>query len=233
MITRRNLIAIILCLITATMACGQAVQELAANNHSASSPRIALKMKGKINHERWEKGQTAEVEFSRIPQNIEEFKELQSTLGKEPQGAVALQIMAFEMFHRDQEMGSKALELNNTPTNLNSTKRQLKEVFRDGDSYARPYLAAALLAGATAENAYTPSKPYRVSMRVDPVTKYQYSSDYDGEVIYLQVDSKGWDQNWRAVQVIKPADSDYYVVFNCPALYIQCKKIRGKWQGLD
>ena len=215
------------------MACGQAVQELAANNHSASSPRIALKMKGKINHERWEKGQTAEVEFSRIPQNIEEFMELQSTLGKEPQGAVALQIMAFEMFHRDQEMGSKALELNNTPTNLNSTKRQLKEVFRDGDSYARPYLAAALLAGATAENAYTPSKPYRVSMRVDPVTKYQYSSDYDGEVIYLQVDSKGWDQNWRAVQVVKPADSDYYGVFNCPALYIQCKKIRGKWQGLD
>lgn len=195
--------------------------------------KISCKISGKINHDSWEKGQKATVEFSRIPATIEEFKELQAVLGLEPQGAVALQVMAFEMFRRDEALGSEALQLNNTMTNLSSTKYQLKELNRNGDSYARPYLAAALLEGATPENGYAPSKPYKVNVRVNPVQKYAYSNSYDANVIYLQVDSKGWDTNWRAVEVLKPADSDFYVVFNCPALYTQCKKIRGTWQGLE
>ena len=242
---KRNITLAIVCS-AAIVACGQGGREYATANSEvnrseaqvATEPmsqatKLTFKIKGKINHDKWDKSQTAEVEFSRIPQSIEEFKELQQSLGKEPQGAVALQIMAFEMFHRDSQMGSQALDLNNTQINANGTKRQLKEVLREDDSYGRPYLAAALLVGATPENAYSPSKPYKVSLRVDPVTKYQYSSDYDGNVIYLQVDGKGWDTNWRGVQVVKPADSEYYLIFNCPALYTQCKKIRGEWQGLD
>ncbi len=242
MMKKRNILSAFICM-TALVACGQEQAAISSNGNQGEtqaateqlSPatKITFKLKGKINHDRWDKSQTAEVEFSRIPQSIEEFTELQKTLGKEPQGAVALQIMAFEMFHRDSNLGSQALDLNNTQINASGTKRRLKEVLREDDSYGRPYLAAALLVGATPENAYSPSKPYKVSLRVDPVTKYQYSSDYDGEVIYLQVDGKGWDSNWRGVQVVKPADSEYYLIFNCPALYTQCKKIRGKWQGLD
>ena len=53
-----------------------------------------------------------------------------------------------------------------------------------------------------------------------------------GTVIYLQIDSEGWDTNWRGVEVVRPEGEAYYVVSNCPAMYTQCKQIKGTWQGL-
>ncbi|MBQ4367353.1 MAG: hypothetical protein II786_04630 [Muribaculaceae bacterium] len=190
------------------------------------------KMKGKINHGKWSKHQSSTVTFTHIPATLDEFKEVQKVLGTEPQGAVALQVMAFEMFRRDQQLGTEALKLNNTPTNLSSTLRQLKEVLGPDDSYARPYLAAALMQGANPANAYTPAYPYQVKMKVDPNKKYQESELLDGVVIYLLIDSEGWDTNWRGVELVRPEDAPYYLVSNCPAMYTQCKKIKGKFAGL-
>ena len=154
-------------------------------------------------------------------------------IATEPQGAVALQVMAFELYRRNPEIGEKALKMNNTEVNFTQTLRQLKEMMDTKDAnYARPYLAAALLKGATPDNAYKPSEPYTVSVRVNPTSKYQESDFLQGTVIYLQVDSKGWDTNWRGVEVVKPKGEQYYIVSNCPALYTQCKKINGDWKEL-
>lgn len=190
------------------------------------------KIDGRINHEGWNKSQNSRVTFTGIPATIEEFMQVQRTLGTEPQGAVALQVMAFEMFRRDRALGEEALRLNNTSTNYNSTVAQLKEVMGSDASYARPYIAAALMDGAKNTNAYEPKYPYCVKIRVNPVNKYQESEFLEGTVIYLQIDSEGWDTNWRGVEVVRPEGTDYFVVSNCPALYTQCKKIKGTWQGL-
>lgn len=192
----------------------------------------SYKMKGKINHERWSKHQSSTVTFERIPATLDEFKQVQQVLGTEPQGAVALQVMAFEMFRRDPALGTEALKLNNTSTNLSSTVRRLKEILGDDDSYNRPYLPAALMQGAKPTNAYTPDFPYQVKMKVDPVKKYQESELLEGIVIYLLIDSEGWDTNWRGVELVKPEGQPYYLVSNCPAMYTQCKKIKGQYAGL-
>ncbi len=194
--------------------------------------RATFKWEGKINHDQWNKSQKSTVAFSRFPADMDEFRQARDFLGREPQGAAALMVMAMEMYHRDKEMGIEALKLMNTSTNYNSVIRQLKEVMGSDESYARPYLPAALLVGANAKNGYSPAEPYRVKVRVNPVTQYQESELLDGTVIYLQIDGAGWDTNWRGIEVVKPDGEDFYVVSNCPALYTQCKKIKGTYQGL-
>ena len=195
---------------------------------------ITCELKGKVNHDKWEADQLTSVSFSAIPTTIEQFKALQREVGIEPQGALALQVLAFEMYRRDAKLGEEALRLNNTQVNVQATQLQLKEMMNVKDAfYSRPYIAAALMKGASAANGYQPDKPYTIEMRVDPAKKYQESQLLGGTVIYLQINSKGWDTNWRGAEVVKPNGSDYYVVSNCPALYTQCKQMQGEWQPLE
>lgn len=189
-------------------------------------------VRGAISHTTWNKDESSSVIFTSFPATLDEFKQAREQLGREPQGAVALQVMAFELYRRDREAGQAALQLVNTATNYNSTIYQLKEMMGKDAYYSRPYLAAALLQGATPDNAYTPSSPYTVKVRVSPTSRYQESQLLRGTVIYLQIDSQGWDTSWRGVEVVKPEGQDYYVVSNCPAMYTQCKQIKGTWTPL-
>ena len=165
----------------------------------------------RISHTRWVGDKKTSVEFDAFPTTLDEWKAMQQHLGSEPQGAVALQVMAFELY-------------NNTSTNYNSTVERLREIMGKDQYYARPYIAWAMLKGATPENGYTVRAPYKIEMKVDPNKKYQQSQLLHGTVIYLLIDSKGWDTNWRGVEVVKPRGSKYFVVSNCPAMYTQCKE---------
>lgn len=203
---------------------------------NSQKEKITFKMSGKINHDTYDKSQTAKVEFSRIPADLDEFKELQKDLGKEPHGCVALQVMAMEMFLRNQSVGKEALKLNNTSTNLNSVTERLKEHSRTGDSYAQRYIVASMLKGAKPSNGYNPTKPYTAEIRVSPTKEYQTGSSFIiGTVIYLEIYREGDDTPWRGVEVYKPQGSDYFVVVNNPAMYTQCKYIAAgqTFKGLD
>lgn len=186
------------------------------------------KINKRISHTSWDGDKKTSVEFDAFPTTIEEWQEMQKKLGGEPQGAVALQVMAFELYRNNRTDGEQALRLNNTPTNYNSTVRRLNEIMGKDQYYARPYIAWAMLKGATPENGYTARPPYKIEMKVDPNKKYQESQMLKGTVIYLLIDSKGWDTNWRGVEVVKPEGSDYFVVSNCPAMYTQCKEAKTK-----
>jgi len=190
-------------------------------------------MTGRINHDDYDKTQTATVSFSRIPETLEEFLELQEKLGVEPQGAIALQVIAFEMYRRDKTVGTEAIRANNTQTNFNDCLRQLKEKLGKDPGYAQPYIVAALMVGASPSNGYQPRKPYTISLRVNPAVEYKESQILGGTVLYLQVNSEGWSQNWRGAEVVKPYDSDYYLVSNCPAFYVGCAPMRGQWKPID
>ena len=196
----------------------QAIKKITRDN--------SLRFQCNISHTEWEPGKETMVEFSSFPTTLSEWKFQQKTLGKEPQGAVALQVMAFELYRHNRADGEHALRLNNTSTNYNSTVERLKEIMGKDKYYARPYIAWAMLRGATPENGYTVHPPYTIDMKVDPNKRYQESQLLHGTVIYLLINSKGWDTNWRGVEVVKPQGSDYYVVSNCPAMYTQCKEAK-------
>lgn len=200
--------------------------EQAERQHQRSDNTIEASCTGTIDHSTWKPDASTSVEFSAFPKNIDQWKQMQETLGTEPQGAAALQVMAFELYRNNRTDGEEALRLNNTTTNYNSTVERLREIMGNDKFYARPYIAWALLNGATPENGYSVEPPYIINMKVDPNKKYQQSQFLKGTVIYLLIDSKGWDTNWRGVEVVKPEGSKYFVVSNCPALYTQCKEAK-------
>lgn len=177
-----------------------------------------------------------EVSVEAIPTTVEEFKALQTELGKTPEGCVLLQLVAMEMYRRDKDLGRECLSLNNTTTNLSSVTGRLNELFRENDSYARPYIVAACFKGAKPSNGYNPETPYTIEVRMDPTKNDQRSQLLKGVVKYVQLYSDGWDTHWRNVDVVQQQGEDFYRVSNCPAILTQCKEVdfdaSEEWKGL-
>ena len=147
--------------------------------------------------------------------------------------------MAMAIYGRDRAEGEKCIRLINYSSNVNSVLSQLKEKFGtsqyapENDSYHQPYLPAAVLEGATPQNAYTPKYPYTVNMRASVNKHQELQIVGSGRVMYLYVMGKGWDTEQRSVEIIRQPNQPLYQIFNCPSLYTQCKTIQGRWQGLE
>ena len=134
------------------------------------------------------------VSIQRIPASVEEFQALQAELGTTPEGCIMLQLVAMEMYRRDRNVGLECLTLNNTETNLSFVTSRLKEIFREGDSYARPYLVSTYFKGAKPSNGYNPEKPYTIRVRRNPAyPNDERSQSLKGYVKYFQVYSDGYD----------------------------------------
>lgn len=166
------------------------------------------------------------VSIERIPATLEEFQALQAEIGTTPEGCIMLQLVAMEMYRRNRSVGIDCLQLNNTDTNLSSMKRRLDELYRENDSYARPYLVSSCFKGATPANGYNPTKPYTIQVRRDPTRpEDERSQILKGYVKHLQVYSDGYDTPWRGVDVVQQKGDEYYRVSNCPAILTQCKEV--------
>ena len=176
------------------------------------------------------------VTFEKCPTTLEEFKAFQAEYGTTPEGTVAVQLVAMEMYRHDKNVGQQCLALCNTDVNLSSVTRRLNELYRENDSYARPYLVSAMLYGAKPSNGYNPHKPYTIRLRKDPTKDDERSQMLKGVVVHLQLYSDGYDTPWRNVDVVKQKGDDYYRVSNCPAILTQCKEIdfdaSDDWHGL-
>ena len=182
-------------------------------------------LKDKALSEAYKAGTKMSVTIESIPQSVEEFQALQEKLGKDPKGAVALEVVAIEMYRQlGKEIGTECIKLCNTDLNVGSVTSRIKELFRENDSYARPYQMAAFMKGASPENGYNPDKPYVIEMFPDRTTKPQRNSDGTTE-LFFQIISHGHDVGSQRVYVVKPNGSEYYLVDNCPGLYSQVKKI--------
>ena len=190
---------------------------------------LKVTIDGAINHTTYTKGEKGSVTFNRFPANVEEFKTVRDQIGGEPHGAVALQIMAFEMYRRDRQAGEACIKLNNTVLNVAPCTRRLKEIFGGDLVYSRAYQMAAFLKGATPENGYNPTEPYVVEVYVNPGVEYIQSNDYQTKVLVLEVTTKGKDSGRETVRVLKTARpgeasaNKYFVVENSPGLYSQVK----------
>jgi hypothetical protein len=196
---------------------------------------------GTINHSTYAQGQSGTVTFNRFPASVEEFKSVREKIGGEPHGAVALQLMAYEMYRRNRTRGEECIRLNNVIVNITTAISQLGQLFGSDQYYGRPYQIAAFLKGATPTNGYNPAKPYTVEVRVAPAVAYEYSNDYQNTVLYLEVLTQGKDRGSELVAVLKtlrpgePGEGKYFIVFNCPGLYAQVKEVSfsSSFNGLD
>lgn len=203
---------------------------------------LEVSMTGTINHTTYTAGESATVTFSRFPRSVDEFKMVREQIGTEPQGAVALQVMAYEMFRRDRKLGEQVLRMNTTTTNITMVLSRLKSIF-DGDAQSnRPYQMGAFLKGATPENGYNPEKPYTVEIIVDKGRKYEKFNAYQTTLIHLMVLTKGDDGGKRHISVMqtqKPGqpgeNGKFYIVNQSDGLHLRVKdkSFSAPFNGLD
>ena len=208
---------------------------------STSSGSIEVSISGTISPTTHIPGQSGTVTFSRFPATVEEFVQVREKIGGKPHGAVALQIMAYEMFRRNRAVGEECIRLNTVSNNILTPTSRLRELYGNDANYARPYQMAAFLKGATPQNGYNPTKPYKIEVRVNKAQKYQYSNDYQTSVLYLQVLTQGKSTGAESVSVLrthKPGESSqgtYFIVFGCAGLYssVQAVSFTSPFKGLD
>ena len=193
-------------------------------------------MRGTLSIESYDQQATGEVTFTHVPADFAEFEAVyKQFLGKTPHGTAAMMPMAMELYGRDRALGLQCLELICYPSNVRSvtsildTKYKASSQSPDNDPYIQRYLPAAVLKGATPDNAYS---PYTVEMRASVNSHKQMQFMGSGTVMYIYVMGKGWDTEKRQVEIVQEPGSELHQVFNCPSLYTQCKNIKGKWQGL-
>ena len=218
------------------------IQVFAGSTSGQGHPPIEVKMSGKIDHNRCIPGQKASVTFDRFPATMREFEQVRKQIGTEPHGAVALQVMAYEMFRRDKELGLRCIALNNASNHSgkdSSPVRQLTSIFRD-DNSGRPYQMASFLKGATPENGYNPTKPYTIEVFSDRGRGYEESSAYQTTVVRMYIVTSGRDDKQVPISVVKTfkpdenSDGTYFIVTGGP-LYSRCKEksFRHQFMGLD
>ena len=202
---------------------------------------LEVTISGNISHTTHTPDQSGTVTLTRFPATVNEFKQVREQIGGEPHGAVALQIMAFEMYRRNKKIGEECIRLNSLSNTVTSSLARLNELFGKDANYARPYQMAAHLKGATPENGYNPTKPYTIEVKVNNGKPYQHSDIYQTEVLYLRVITNGRDSGTNGIDVLKTYDPNqssegkYFIIFACSDLYSQVKAISftTTFNGLD
>lgn len=185
---------------------------------------------------------TASVTFTNVPSGYTEFEAVYNgLLGKSMQGTAAMIPMAMEIYARDAATGERCFNLLcKGSATVSELIRILKTKFNyspyspEIDPYVQRYLPAVTLKGAAYNNGYNPTEPYTVEMCRSANAPATYSFDAYGMVYYLYILAPGgWDTPQRGVDIFKADNSDFYKVFQCPALYTQCKITNGDvWNGL-
>ena len=145
--------------------------------------------------------------------------------------------MAIELYARDAAVGERCFNLlcnsSSTVSNITrilKTKLVPSQHAPANDPYIQRYMAAALLKGAKADNAYSPDMPYTVEMAASPNGVHNVTGGTD---TFIYIIAHGWDTFQRGVEIFKADGSDMYKVYNCPSCYTQCKNIKGEWAGLQ
>lgn len=235
---------VMLVLLFVFSSCGSnTTSEREQSTRSTTPPATPLEVSitGEIDHNTHTAGQSGTVIFNRFPANEKEFKEVREKIGREPHGAVALQLMAYEMYRRNADAGTACIELNNTINNVNPAIDRLKQLFGSDQNYARPYQIAAFIKGATPDNGYNPTQPYTIEVKVNDGREYDYSQDYQSNMLYLEVLTQGKDHGSETVYVVKtkkpdePGDGEFFIVNNCPGVYSQVKPVsfENPFNGLE
>ena len=177
-------------------------------------------------------GEEVSISFDRFPTNLADFQrtydELKLTMG----GVIVGNLMAYHLYYYDNAVGTAAIKLCNYENNVNSVTSRLHEKFnknRISDSYCEPYLVASYLEGASPLNAYHPTKPYTVKLRMHPSDARAPQTggfSFTGVDYTIQIwcngvkNEDGTYGTWRNVEVLAKKGLKDFTMFNCPSLYV-------------
>ncbi len=142
-----------------------------------------------------------EVSFEKLPQSLEDLKQLLEASLNKPHYAVALLIPALHLWSLNQDEAIKMINYLKGPKplstyDINFISERLKN---------KEYTVASYFTGAIPENNYEPSLPYTVLISVLP-----HSEDEEGYIKYY-MQSNGAD-SLRPVQVrLKPSSGQWFL----------------------
>ena len=140
-----------------------------------------------------------EIVFQSLPNTYSEFAALPQQDLTRPENTCALFFCALKLFVEKREEGIAAINLLKGPVALSNMDIQfLRDRFMD-----QTYLPRVYFEGATPQNNYTPSVPYRVNILSDPRPQ-----DMPDGYLRFYVRSAGAD-NPRAMKVRRKGDKWY------------------------
>lgn len=185
--------------------------------------------------------QSETVTWASFPVNVGELKVAQQQIGQTIGGAVALQLMAFEIYRHDNSEGEEAVKLVNYKSNVQSVLSVISQRYNhsqyapEEDLYVQPYIVASNLEGATIANRYTPNEPYRLTVYWDDRqsrSPVEEASVYmgGGHLCNVYIVNANYSSAKRYLQVIKNTDEAPFLIYSSSNLYTQCPPIAGTWE---
>ena len=209
-----------------------------SGNNTSATP-LQVSVSGNISADNFVKGTVGTVTFNRFPANVNEWKQVREQIGETMPGAVALQIMACELYRRNNNAGAECIKLNTVSNQVKSYTGLVKDLFRR----SRPYQYAAYLKDASWDNGYNPTKPYVITVEVGATSNVEYSNSYQTNIYGLFVKSNGHEMHdgWQPVSVMvtakpgEPGEGKYYIIFASSSIFLQCKEksFTAAFNGLD
>jgi hypothetical protein len=157
------------------------------------------KIKNAVNAEKPADGKA--FVFDTIPTSLEEFKARPEADLKDPDGVVALAVIAFNIYPVNEELSLAMLNFLKGPSPLsNQDKALIKEQLRGKD-----YLPRSYFVGATPDNNYEPSEPCTVVVR-------ESAHSRDAEGYYTAYIRSGGADNDRPMTVrLKPSTGEWFL----------------------
>lgn len=140
--------------------------------------------------------------FEKLPENLEEMKNMPEISMDDPFKTAALALCALCVYSKDRENGTEMLNFLRGPRPMSPTDIAfLNDSLMDG----KDYVARSYFEGAKPENEYTPNVPYKVR-----VISNQYSKLENGNYMKLLINSGGAD-NPRSVTMRKNGSGTWYL----------------------
>ena len=214
-----------LCVFALAMAVSLAAPAQSWRTSSYSLNRIKSKVSSVANQLKVNERKTVTIDA--LPRTVDEFKTLRETIGREPQGAVALTVVGIAMYSEfGQETGEACLDLCNDYLGLTGYMRsRLKEWYVSGTNDPRPYQAAAFMKGASPANGYNPTKPFTMTMTVS-----EKSTSSSGELVVFKLDYSGSQISKWVKVTVKKGDDGFWRVHANPSMLM---KVREAEQGTE
>lgn len=146
---------------------------------------------------------TYTVVLNELPRNLQQLQAMPEAALKEPQYTAALTIAALAIYPSDKNAACEMLEFLHGPKGLSTYEKQfIADRFRDKDYVPRSYFE-----GATPQNNYEPSKPYKLVISENPYSRDQLKEGY----LTLHVKSGGADSARQIKLRTKPSTGQWFL----------------------
>ena len=161
-----------------------------------------------------------EIRLEKLPQNVDEMKGMRFFDQKNEYAVAAFTVAALLRYASDKEDGKAMLDLLNGPEDPSNLDLQMMdERLADLAYQMRSYFK-----GATPENNYAPSEPYRIE-----IEEYKNSRDNENYV-YLYIPSGGADTPRQIQLRKKPSTGEWFIwVFSGLLMDIRVPVSEDKW----